>query len=69
MDIEIYWIIFMKQYDNRCHGNTIKGFWALRLLSVMCWLVGDNLLLSCFGLYGLVFMAVCLLLYICSRYF
>jgi hypothetical protein len=35
---------------NRYHGNAVKGFWALCLLSV-CLLVGDHLMLRNFGPY------------------
>jgi hypothetical protein len=28
-DFGLYRIIFMNAFYNRCHGNTVKGFWAL----------------------------------------
>jgi hypothetical protein len=39
--------------NNRCHGNAVKAFWALCLLSI-CWLVGDHLLFRDFGPYSII---------------
>jgi hypothetical protein len=47
------WDMFMNlRCNNRCHGNVLKGLWALCLLSI-CWLVGGHLLSRDFGSYGI----------------
>jgi hypothetical protein len=47
---------------NRCHGNAVKGFLALCLLSI-CWLDGDHMLLRVFGPCEIIFMYMCI--YVC----
>jgi hypothetical protein len=50
---------------NRCHGNTVTGFWALwdNIYEYVCVItVAMVMLLRDFGPHGTVFMIVCLLL-------
>jgi hypothetical protein len=38
---------------NRCHDSAVKGSGAKYLLSAICWLIGDHLLLRDFSLWAL----------------
>jgi hypothetical protein len=50
--------IFINMCYNLWHGNAVKGFWTLCILSIR-WSIGDHLTVRDFGPYAIIFTNVC----------